>query len=176
MAGISPASSVPWLAHAWVPADLRLTQHRTSMPSMSSVKLLLTDTRASCGHAWNQSIAVQLTMAGNFRALPRSVGPTGEKQNTTCGDEGMSGECGQVTRVMSVSSQTMREGAWPATLVSYPSIGHWCKAALTSSTAAPQGRQEYHCVFLKMCPSSFEHGLWLPLRVRHLTCSLIQVT
>lgn len=60
----------------------------TSIPLVSSMNLLLTETRASCGHAWNQSIAVQLTMAGNFRALPLSVWPTGEKHRMICGDMG----------------------------------------------------------------------------------------
>lgn len=72
---------------------LRLTQ-RTSIPSISSMNLLLTETRASCGQAWNQSIAVQLTMAGNFRALTRSVWPTGEKQKTICREQG-EGRTGQ---------------------------------------------------------------------------------
>lgn len=65
----------------------RLTWH-TSIPLVSSMNLLLTETRASCGHSWNQSIAVQLTRAGNFRALPLSVWPTGEKHRMICGDMG----------------------------------------------------------------------------------------
>ena len=51
--------------------------------SVSSKNLRLTETRASAGHSWNQSIAVQLVTAGNFLPLTRSVVPTGEKHNTT---------------------------------------------------------------------------------------------
>lgn len=36
---------------------------------------------ASCCHSWNQSIVVQLTMAGNFWAIFLSVALVGEKQN-----------------------------------------------------------------------------------------------
>ena len=38
---------------------------------------------ASWGQSWNQSIDVQLTRAGNFRALTRNFVPTGEKHRTT---------------------------------------------------------------------------------------------
>ena len=51
--------------------------------STSSRKRALTDFRASSGHSWNQSIDVQLVMAGNFLLLTRRVEPTGEKQRTT---------------------------------------------------------------------------------------------
>lgn len=57
----------------------------TSMSGVSSRNLLLTDTRASSGHSWNQSMAVQLTTAGNLLARTRRVEPTGEKQSTTWG-------------------------------------------------------------------------------------------
>ena len=57
----------------------------TDNKSTSSRKRLLTDINASSGHSWNQSILVQLVMAGNLRLLTRSVLPTGEKHNTTCG-------------------------------------------------------------------------------------------
>lgn len=57
----------------------------TSMSGVSSRNLLLTDTRASSGHSWNQSMAVQLTTAGNLLARTRRVEPTGEKQRTTWG-------------------------------------------------------------------------------------------
>lgn len=59
----------------------------TSMSGVSSRNLLLTDTRASSGHSWNQSMAVQLTTAGNLLALTRRVEPTGEKQRTTCAEQ-----------------------------------------------------------------------------------------
>lgn len=55
----------------------------TSMSPVSSRNLLLTDTRASSGHSWNQSMAVQLTMAGNLLARTRRVEPTGEKHRIT---------------------------------------------------------------------------------------------
>lgn len=42
-----------------------------------------TERRASSGHSWNQSMLVQLTMAGNFRDRTLRVDPTGEKQSTT---------------------------------------------------------------------------------------------
>ena len=54
------------------------------MFSTSWRKRKLTDSRASCGHSWNQSMAVQLTMAGNFLLRTLSVLPTGEKQRATC--------------------------------------------------------------------------------------------
>lgn len=47
------------------------------------MKVVLTDCRASWGQEWNQSIAVQFTRAGNFRARVRNVNPTGEKHKTT---------------------------------------------------------------------------------------------
>lgn len=53
------------------------------MSPVSSRNLLLTDTRASSGHSWNQSMAVQLTTAGNLLARTRSVEPTGEKHRIT---------------------------------------------------------------------------------------------
>ena len=56
----------------------------TLMRSTSDRNLELTEMRASSGHSWNQSILVQLTMAGNLRALTLSVVPTGEKHSTTC--------------------------------------------------------------------------------------------
>ena len=56
----------------------------TGSSSLSSRNRLLTDTSASSGHSWNQSILVQLTTAGNFLLLTRSAFPTGEKHNTTC--------------------------------------------------------------------------------------------
>lgn len=55
----------------------------TSSPGIFSMKVLLTDCRASWGQGWNQLIAVQFTRAGNFRARVRSVNPTGEKHRTT---------------------------------------------------------------------------------------------
>lgn len=54
------------------------------MRSTSDRNLELTEMRASSGHSWNQSMLVQLTMAGNLRALTLSVVPTGEKHSTTC--------------------------------------------------------------------------------------------
>jgi len=55
----------------------------TGKTSTSSRNRLDTDTSASWGHSWNQFIAVQLMMAGNFRARIRKVDPTGEKHSTT---------------------------------------------------------------------------------------------
>lgn len=49
----------------------------------SCKNLTETETRASCGHSWNQLMAVLLVMAGNLRERTRSVEPTGEKQSTT---------------------------------------------------------------------------------------------
>ena len=40
--------------------------------------------RASIGQGWNQSITVQFTRAGNFRARLRIASPTGLKHKTTC--------------------------------------------------------------------------------------------
>ena len=53
------------------------------MVASSLMNLIDTDMRASSGHSWNQSMQVQLMMAGNF--LPRTlrVLPTGEKHSTT---------------------------------------------------------------------------------------------
>ena len=49
----------------------------------SFMNLMETDIRASSGHSWNQSMQVQLTIAGNFLPLILKVLPTGEKQSTT---------------------------------------------------------------------------------------------
>ncbi|KAL2297868.1 hypothetical protein Nmel_016434 [Mimus melanotis] len=63
--------------------DLDLMNSGLKLGSLRN--LLLTDTRASSGHSWNQSMAVQLTTAGNLLARTRRVEPTGEKQRTTWG-------------------------------------------------------------------------------------------
>jgi hypothetical protein len=55
----------------------------TGKTSNSSRNRFDTDISASWGHSWNQFIAVQLMMAGNFRARTRKVDPTGEKHSTT---------------------------------------------------------------------------------------------
>ena len=55
----------------------------TEMRSISERNLELTEMRASSGHSWDQSMLVQFTMAGNFRARTRRVEPTGEKHSTT---------------------------------------------------------------------------------------------
>lgn len=55
----------------------------TSSPGIFSMKVELTDCKASWGQGWNQSMAVQFTRAGNFRARVRNVNPTGEKHKTT---------------------------------------------------------------------------------------------
>lgn len=60
----------------------------TSTVSISRRKRRLTDSRASCGHSWNQSMATQLTMAGNLLLRTRSLLPTGEKHSATCGVQG----------------------------------------------------------------------------------------
>lgn len=52
--------------------------------SMSSRNFYATDRSASSGQGWNQSITVQLMMAGNFLALPLKPSPTGEKQSDIC--------------------------------------------------------------------------------------------
>lgn len=62
----------------WV--DCRLTW----TCSTSCRNLRLTDSSASCGHSWNQSMAVQLTTAGNFLLRTLSLLPTGEKHSATC--------------------------------------------------------------------------------------------
>lgn len=41
------------------------------------------DSRACFGHSWNQLMAVQFTMSGNFLLRTLSLGPTGEKQRVT---------------------------------------------------------------------------------------------
>lgn len=64
-----------------------LAQRLTGMSSVSSRKRALTDTRASSGHSWNQSMAVQLTTAGNFLARTRRTEPTGEKHRITWGQD-----------------------------------------------------------------------------------------
>ena len=56
----------------------------TSIFSTSWRNLKLTDSSASCGHSWNQSIAVQFTTAGNFLLRTLSLLPTGEKHRATC--------------------------------------------------------------------------------------------
>ena len=50
---------------------------------MSPRNLRDTDTKASLGHSWNQSVLVVLMRAGNLRLLLRRVLPCGEKHNTT---------------------------------------------------------------------------------------------
>ena len=59
------------------------THTLTVMSSTSERKRWLTETRASSGHSWNQSMLVQFTRAGNLRARTLRVDPTGEKQSTT---------------------------------------------------------------------------------------------
>lgn len=55
----------------------------TSMPSVFCKKRRLTDSSACRGHSWNQSMAVQFTMAGNFLLRTLSLFPTGDKQRVT---------------------------------------------------------------------------------------------
>ena len=55
-----------------------------SMFSTSARKRFATDTSASCGHGWNQSMAVLLMSAGKLRARMRKRSPTGLKHSTTC--------------------------------------------------------------------------------------------
>lgn len=76
-----------WLLqnHFWVCIwiDKNIHSWLTSIFSTFWRNLKLTDSRASCGHSWNQSMAVQLTTAGNFLLRSLSLLPTGEKQRTT---------------------------------------------------------------------------------------------
>lgn len=69
-----------WRGSGGVP---RLLFPLTSMPSVFCRKRRLTDSRACCGHSWNQSMAVQFTMAGNLLLRTLSLLPTGEKQRVT---------------------------------------------------------------------------------------------
>ena len=62
----------------------RSIESRTSPKSTSAMNLLPTLNSASKGQGWNQSMTVEFTMAGNFRARVRKASPTGEKANTTC--------------------------------------------------------------------------------------------
>lgn len=55
----------------------------TSMFFVFCRKRRLTDSRACWGHSWNQLMAVQFTMAGNFLLRILSLFPTGEKQRVT---------------------------------------------------------------------------------------------
>lgn len=86
---------------------------RTSseMSSTSERNLELTDIKASSGHSWNQSMLVQLTMAGNLRARTRSVDPTGEKHSTTLS--------WRRTRSMKKDQQFSRVSIIPAPLTSF---------------------------------------------------------
>lgn len=89
-------SRMEWLRRS--PSEMKPTENRhqgeqipalTPRPSIFSTKVLLTDCRANWGQAWNQSMALQFTRAGNFLARVLRVKPTGEKQSTTC--EGTAG-------------------------------------------------------------------------------------
>lgn len=60
-----------------------ITNLLTGKAFSSSKNFIDTDTKASCGHSWNQFIDVQLIKAGNFLDLTRRVDPTGEKHSTT---------------------------------------------------------------------------------------------
>mmetsp|Transcript_9193 Transcript_9193/g.38628 ORF Transcript_9193/g.38628 Transcript_9193/m.38628 type:complete len:250 (-) Transcript_9193:487-1236(-) len=54
------------------------------MSGISAKKRPATETSASCGHGWNQSMTVQLMSAGKFLARMRNLSPTGEKHRHTC--------------------------------------------------------------------------------------------
>lgn len=84
--GTSPRNPSPGAARMMAGEEL------TSTASVSRRKRRLTDSRASRGHSWNQSMATQLTMAGNLLLRTRSLLPTGEKHSATCGGKGGEGE------------------------------------------------------------------------------------
>lgn len=52
--------------------------------SLLAKKRVPTLAKASFGHGWNQSMTVQDTSAGNFRALLRNSGAMGERHKITC--------------------------------------------------------------------------------------------
>ena len=52
--------------------------------STSAKNLTATESSASSGQGWNQSITVHVTRAGNFLARPLRDSPTGEKQRAIC--------------------------------------------------------------------------------------------
>ena len=56
----------------------------SSTSGTSARKRPATETRASWGQGWNQSMTVLLISAGKLRALTRSASPAGLKQSTTC--------------------------------------------------------------------------------------------
>lgn len=90
-------------------------------------------------------------MAGNFRALTRSVWPTGEKQKTICRERGEEGQV-RNNRGMSVpsstlKSQTMRKGARPDTLISYPSPGSKVQGSIDFQSGGATGQAEVQLCF-----------------------------
>lgn len=78
----------------WGPLEECLLCPLTSMPSVFCKKRRLTDSSACWGHSWNQLMAVQFTMAGNFLLRTLSLFPTGEKQRVTWETEGQENQEG----------------------------------------------------------------------------------
>ena len=62
----------------------RFSSSSGSISGISERNLPATETSASCGHGWNQSMTVQLMSAGKFLARILNLSPTGEKQRHTC--------------------------------------------------------------------------------------------
>ena len=91
-------------------ATFSRTSSACSSICASSRKRWATEISASRGHAWNQSIVVQLVSAGNLRQRTRNALPTGEKQRTTWRFER--------TFSMKYSQQLSRESISPACFTS----------------------------------------------------------
>ena len=64
--------------------NCRFSRSSGSMLGISERKRPATETSASCGQGWNQSMTVQLMSAGKLRARMRNLSPTGEKHRHTC--------------------------------------------------------------------------------------------
>jgi hypothetical protein len=100
-----------------------------AISGMSTRKRCATETSASCGQPWNQSNAVQLTRAGNWRARTRNLSPTGEKQSTTC-----KFLHAREWTACSVRSQTVREESATCT-----------RTAIAGTMTSPAGRYACTC-------------------------------
>lgn len=136
----------------------------TSMSGVSSRNLLLTDTRASSGHSWNQSMAVQLTTAGNLLARTRRVEPTGEKQRTTWGRAAVA-EWGVPAVRAGLHSRSsaadLRSAAFPLT----PSVHEVVVVHSVPLTRAGTGVPLVAAVSIEHSagvgvPRSAQHGVW----------------
>lgn len=84
----------------------------SSAPGRPAKKLVATVSRASLGHAVNQSIVVQFTSEGNLRRRSRKASPTGLKLSTICRLRRTCRRSGQQDLRVGIHDTSMNSARW----------------------------------------------------------------